>query len=201
MALTFFATDEDLTDLSRRLFQVPGMKVFEEYSASDQKNRWFETPEEVAAYLFEGARRFASWPSGVGGSLTERNLDFNKDLQELFGEKGRTVVESPAIIRVNVITDIQGCLNPYSISCWTEKGARQRSMYGEEAIASVDWQKLKSIVASIERWIRTRSPARLHSHPVMPAAHKQLNEGKALLWNFGEKMGPAALHLQSAHGS
>jgi hypothetical protein len=73
-------------------------------------------------------------------------------------------------------------------------------MYGEEAIAEVDWSKLKSIVASVERWIKKSSPARLHSHPVMPAAYSELSEGNALLWNFGEKVGPATLDPMPQHG-
>jgi len=201
MALIFYAAIGDLTDLSRRLFEVPGMEIFQEYSAPDQRNLFFNTPDEIARYLSEGDRRFAAWPSGAGGDLMRRHVDFSRDYQTQSGRKGRTVVESPSIIRVTPTTDVQGCLNPYSMSCWTEKGARQRSMYGEEAIAAVDWPKLKSIVASIERWINKSSPARLHSNPVMPAAYAELTEGKAVLWNFGERVGPAALHLKSAHGS
>jgi hypothetical protein len=73
-------------------------------------------------------------------------------------------------------------------------------VYGEEAIAGVDWSKLKSIVASVERWVKKSSPARLHSHPVMPAAFSELTEGSAVLWNFGEKVGPAALDSMPPHG-
>ncbi len=200
MALIFYAAVDDLTDLSRRLFEVPGIELFEEYSPPDQSNLFFKTPDEIARYLSKGAGSFAAWPSGVGGALTRKHIVFSGEHQDNSGGTGRTVLESPAIIRLAAITDVEGCLNPSSISCWTEKGARQRSMYGEEAIAGVDWSKLKSIVASVERWIKKSSPARLHSHPVMPAAYSELNEGKALLWNFGEKVGPAALESLPPHG-
>ena len=36
MTILFYAAMDDLTDLSRRLFEVPGIKLFEEYSAPDQ---------------------------------------------------------------------------------------------------------------------------------------------------------------------
>lgn len=196
MALTFYATNEDLTDLSSRLFEVPGMMLFEEYSAPDQQNRYFEIPDDIAKFLNDGAHSFAAWPSGVGGRLTRTDIVFNTDHQERTGKRGRAVLESPAIIRFNRMTTIAGCLNPSSILCWSEKGARQRSGYHEEALTSVDWSKLKSIVASIERWIKKRSPARLRSHPVMPSAFRQMNNGEVLLWNFGEKVGLSSLDIK-----
>lgn len=201
MAMTFYATNEDLKALTLRFFQIPGIKLFQEYSAPDQQNLWFEKPDDIAQYLSDGARSFAAWPSGVGGSLIQKHIEFTKDLQQRFGEKGRTVIESPAIIRVQPVTNVSECLNPFAISCWTEKGARQRSMYSEETIASVDWNKIKTTVASIERWIKKHSPARLHSYPVMPNAYSELTEGEALFWNFGEKIDKTSLYLKLADGS
>ena len=194
MTIIFYAAMDDLTDLSRRLFEVPGIKLFEEYSAPDQPNLFFKSPDEISSYLSEGARSFAAWPSEVGGGLTRKNVAFSREYREEIGKKGWTILESPAIIRVNATTDVERCLNPYSMSCWTEKGARQRSIFNEEVIERVDWSKLRSIVGSVERWIKKCSPVALNSHPIMPAAHTELNEGNAVLWNFGERIGPSRLN-------
>ena len=194
MTIIFYAAMDDLTDLSRRLFEVPGIKLFEEYSAPDQPNLFFKSPDEISSYLSEGARSFAAWPSEVGGGLTRKNVAFSREYREEIGKKGWTILESQAIIRVTATTDVEGCLNPYSMSCWTEKGARQRSIFNEEVIERVDWSKLRSIVGSVERWIKKCSPVALNSHPIMPAAHTELNEGNAVLWNFGERIGPSRLN-------
>ena len=131
MTILFYAAMDDLTDLSRRLFEVPGIKLFEEYSAPDQPNLFFKSPDEISSYLSEGARSFAAWPSEVGGGLTRKNVAFSREYREEIGKKGWTILESPAVIRVTATTDVEGCLNPYSMSCWTEKGARQRSIFNE----------------------------------------------------------------------
>ena len=82
MTVIFYAAMDDLTDLSRRLFEVPGIKLFEEYSAPDQPNLFFKSPDEISSYLSEGARSFAAWPSEVGGGLTRKNVAFSKEYRE-----------------------------------------------------------------------------------------------------------------------
>jgi hypothetical protein len=199
MGLIFFATDGDLTDVSSWLFQVPGMRFFEEYSAPDQQNRWFEEPDEIADLLRNGAHTLAAWPSGVGGKPEQKEVVFSKAQRDELGASGRTVLTSPAIIRVNRNTDLPGCLNPFSISCWTERGARQRSMYDEEVLNSVAWPKLASIVSGIQRQIRKSSPGKLHSYPIMPAAYTKLVDGDVQLWNWGEKVGYPSSYITSTN--
>ena len=189
MALNFFAADDDLTEVVSWLFQVPGMKFFEEYSAPDQQNRWFERADEVTDRLKSSPHMLAAWPSDVGGKPKQKAVRFNKELQDEFGGTGRTILESPAIIRVRRVTEIPECINPFSISCWTEKGARQRSNYDEKALDSVDWSRLTSIVASIERRIKKTSPGRLNSQPILPGAYKRLVDGDAQIWAWGKKVG------------
>lgn len=199
MALTFYATDDDLAEVWRWLFQVPGMKVLEVSLAPDQESRYFAGLEEIADHLRNGAYTIAAWPSQVGGEPQRKEVIFTESVKDELGARGRTILESPALIKMSRLTSGPECLNPCQISRWTEKGARQRSMFDEEVLDSIDWPKLKSIVTSIERQIKKHSLGKLHSHPIMPTAYDRLVTGDLELWNFGEKVGYPSSYVTSAN--
>ena len=186
MTATFFATDVDLAQVWHWLFDVPGMRIFEEYSVPDKANRWFDTWEEILAYLDGGDNSLAAWPSTVGGAPRVEQIRFTKDTQRKFGARGRTVLQSPATINVSRNNPQNGCLASASIVYWTEKGARQRSIFSEDFLDEVDWKQFRSIGSRIERLIAKSAPARMRSYPVMSDAFTRFGNGEIMLWNWGE---------------
>jgi len=187
MTNIFFATDADIAQVWQWLFEVPGMKIFEDYSSPDKPNRWFNTWDEISDALDSESRwLLAAWPETAGGRPRVDKISFDADTQRKLGAKGRTALRSPATINVRRNNDQNGCLASASIACWTEKGARQRSILSEEFIDEVDWAKLRSIVSKIQRQVIKSSPAKLRSYPVMPDAYERFRAGEINLWNWGE---------------
>ncbi len=66
MQLNFFGTDEDVREIWRTLFEVPGMNLLEFSSQPDQPARWFKTWAEVEGYIDSGHWFLAAWPQSVG---------------------------------------------------------------------------------------------------------------------------------------
>ena len=186
MTTTFFATDADMTQVWRWLFDVPGMKIFENYSVPDKPNRWFDTWAGISAYLDAGGRALAAWPATVGGQPRIDRITFNSNTQRKTGAKGRTALVSPATINVGRNNEQNGCLASASIGYWTEKGARQRSVYAEDFLDEVDWKAFRSIASRIERLVAKSAPAKMRSYPVMPDAFERYRNGEIKLWNWGE---------------
>ncbi len=186
MTITFFATDLDLVQVWHWLFDFPGMRIFEEYSVPDKANRWLETWEEILAYIDGGGDNLAAWPSTVGGMPRVKQIRFTKNTQIELGAKGRTVLQSPATIKVRRSDPQNGCLASASTVYWTEKGARQRSIFSEDFLDEVDWKQFRSIGSRIERLIAKSAPARMRSYPVMSDAFTRFSNREIMLWNWGE---------------
>ena len=186
MTATFFATDADLAQVWHWLFDVPGMKIFEDYSVPDNPNRWFETWEEISDYLAQGGRSLAAWPATAGGKPRMDRITFDANTQRKTGAKGRTALLSPATIKVSRNNEQNGCLASASIGYWTEKGARQRSIYPSDFLDEVDWKQFRSTASRIERLIAKSAPAKMRSYPVMPDAFARYSNGEINLWNWGE---------------
>ncbi len=55
-------------------------------------------------------------------------VTFTAETQREFGAKERTFLESAALIHVHRNNEQMGCLANGHVSCWNEKGARQRSI-------------------------------------------------------------------------
>lgn len=195
MALTFFATDIDLAEVWRSLFTQPGMKIFEDYSIPDSNNRWFTEWSQLADVIHLKSSSLAAWPEPAGGKPRIEQVIFDAKTQRKFGKRGRTVLRSPALIKVGRNNDQNGCLASASVSSWTEKGARQRSIFEPAFLDEVDWKQLRSSVARVERFIRKSSPAKLHSYPVMPNAFDRFQKGEICLWNWGEACAYPSPHV------
>jgi len=198
MALTFFATDVDLAEVWRSLLTYPGMKVFEDQSRPDLPNRWFTEWSEVSEAIDGKSTSPAAWLEPAGGEPRLEHVTFNDATQRRLGRKGRTVLASPASIKVGRNNDQNGCLASASISSWTEKGARQRSAFSSEFLDQVDWKRLHSAMAAMKRFIREASPAKIRSCPVMPNAFERFRNGEICLWNWGEACAyPSPLVVES----
>lgn len=186
MPMTFFGTDADIAQVWKWLFDYPGMRVFEDSSRPDQPNRWFSTWTEVADALEAKPASLAAWPEPVGGQPRSEQIIFKPAVQRKLGAKGQTVFRSPATIKVGRNNDQNGCLASASISCWSERGARQRSIFDENFLNEVDWSKLRSIERRMERLVSKFSPAKMRSYPVMANAFERYRNGEIKLWNWGE---------------
>jgi hypothetical protein len=185
MAFTFFGTDLDHAQIYGWLLAFPGMKIFEDYSFPDQTNRWFDSWDAISALTNLKHWPLAAWSETLGGRPRPQQVVFDASTQRKLGAKGRTVLHSPAMIKLGANNEQNGCLANSAISCWTEKGARQRSIYSEEFLDEIDWPKLRSTVGKLERQITKSAPAKMRSYPIMPDAFQQLRTGQIKLWNWG----------------
>jgi hypothetical protein len=185
MQITLFATNADLLQIAQWLLDVPGMTLLEAHSRPDQPNRQLRTVEEVAELIGEGAWGFSAWLETTGAPPSARWIAFEPNTQRKLGAKGRTELYSPAMIGVSRNNDQKGCLAWSSISCWNEKGARQRSFQSDEALNAVDWKALRTFMASLQRKLKKAAPAKLHACLIMEDAFSKLRAGDLKLWNFG----------------
>jgi hypothetical protein len=192
VSLTFFGTDADIAGIWKWVFAIPSVKLFEQYSEIDGANRWFVAYEDALAYLQSGGRSLAAWSEVVGGRPRIEEIEFTPPTQRTLGGKGRSVLHSPAIIGIRSNNEQNGCLASASISCWTEKGARQRSNYSESFLNEVDWAALRSVVGKIQRMVTKASPAKMRSYPIMPDAFARLEAGQQSLWNWGTEIKSAS---------
>lgn len=185
MQITFFATNADLLQVAQWLLDTPGMTLLEAYSRPDQPNRQLRTVEDVAQLIGERAWGFSAWLETTGARPRARWIQFEPNTQHKLGGKGRTVLNSPALIGVSRNNDQNGCLAASYMTCWTEKGAHQRSFESEELLSEVDWKALQSFTSSFQRKLKRAAPAKLHAYPIMEDAFSKLQAGDFELWNFG----------------
>ncbi|MEW9307438.1 hypothetical protein [Labrys neptuniae] len=196
MQTSFFGTDVDAVQVLRWLYDIPEMRFFENHSRPDQPNRWFETWDKTLAYFEGGRSSLAAWPQNVGGVPFLEQITFALDTQRQLDAKGRSVLHSPALIRIIRNSDQNGCLAATNITCWNEKGVRQRSMFSEDIIDSVDWKAFGSIERGIQRKVKTSSPAKLGSTPIMPDAFQHLEAGQIKLWGWGIECDGQSPHIE-----
>jgi hypothetical protein len=195
MQATFFATDVDLLKVVQWFLEVPGMTLFEAASRPDLPNRQFCTVEEVEQSFREPGRNKAAWLASTGARPRLRRIQFEPSTQRRLGAKGRTELASPSMIRISRDTDQNGSLGAAHISCWNEKGARQRSMYAGDVLDQVDWKALRSITGSVQRKLSKASPGKLRSYPIMEDAFSELREGRLSRWNWGAACSYPSPHI------
>jgi hypothetical protein len=187
MQMTFFGTQSDIAQAWRWLLETPGVRVCEEYSRLDQESRWFSTWEELAESIGAPDQGLAAWSEDFGGQPEIKSISFDEAARRQLGATGRTVLQSPAFIRIRQNNDQQGCLAHSTFGCWSEAGARQRSIYSEHVLNSVDWKNLNKTTAAIARRINKESPAKLRSYSIMPDAWRRFEAREIRLWNFGSE--------------
>ena len=187
MSLIFFGTQTDIYQVWCWLLDVPGAALCETYSRPDLPNRWFKSAGELAATDNVFDLRLSAWSKDFGGAPEPERVTFEPVTQRLMCAKGRTVLLSPAFINVVCNNDVNGCLASATLSFWTEKGARQRSMFSDRCLDSVDWKKFSSASASITRRLQKSSPAKMRAYSIMPDAWAKLKAGELKLWNWGSE--------------
>lgn len=187
MQANFFATTEDWVTLWGWVMAIPGMRVVEHYSRPDLPNRNFRTIEEIEAAIRANDFSMAAWPSAVGGQPRVERIDFEPNTARKLGAKGRWAFRSPALITFMRHNEQKvGCLSPSYLSCWSEAGARQRSMLPEDFLNEVDWKAFDSVTRGLQRKMRANSDLALSAAPILPDAAQQLESGTLNLWGWGE---------------
>ena len=131
MSLTFFATDIDLLEVWRRILSIPGMKVLEEYSVPDQPNRLFETVDAVADELQKPAPSLAAWFEPSGGQPRAEAIRFTPQVRAEIGARGRTILCSPALVKIHRHGEQAGCLASAQVD--GRSGLEAVSFNGREA--------------------------------------------------------------------
>jgi len=187
MQFDFFATDDDIRQVWRLLFDVPSMRIFEDYSKPDQSNHWMSDWDEFLIRFEDHKGFLTAWPQCVGGLPRESWVEFEPNTQKKLRARGRTILESPALINVFQSGEYQGCLGNVSMKCWNEKGARQRSFFSEQFCDEVDWPQFRSILAKVQRQIKKMCPAKLRNVPIMHDAFEKFHNGHIKLWNWGQQ--------------
>jgi hypothetical protein len=188
MQFNFFATEDDLLQLWHWVFETPGMRLLQDYSEPDQPNRWFATWTEVENVFAAGRRDVTAWASNAGGQPVPQSIIFDRETQRKLNAKGRTILHSPAFIQYFWVGEQKGCLGASSLSCWSEKGARQRSMLSAEMLDQVDWKQLRSAITKVQRQIKKTASFKLYSAPIMPDAYHKLRDGQIKLWGWGTEI-------------
>ena len=196
MEFDFFATDTDLLQVWQWLYDMPEMRLLESYSEPDEPNKWFNSWEEIEARLRSGNRHMTAWPSAVGGMPRVQDVVFNAETQQKLGARGRTVLRSAAFIDYIWFGEQRGCLGASSLTCWSEKGAAQRSDFREDMVAEVDWKAFRSTFGKIQRQIRKSASHKLHAAPIMPDAWRRTVNREIELWGWGEAVGSESPHLR-----
>lgn len=191
-----------MTRVWETFFRTPGMYILEEYSVPDAPNRWLTSWDEIAAQIGDPTCSLAAWFEPAGGKPREKKITFTPETQRKLQAHGRSVLETPALITIRTLDPLNGCLGATAISYWTEKGARQRSMFSEDLIDQVDWRQLHTVVARLERRIKSEAPAKLRASPVMSDAFDGFRKGEIKLWYGGQTVtSPSPLVVQRELGN
>ena len=185
MQVTFFATNKDLLQVAQWFLDMRGVTLLEAFSRPDMPNRQLRTVDEVAQLIGERAWSFSAWLETTGAPPRARWIEFEPNTQRRLRAKGRTELNSPAMIGISRNNNQNGCLAASYITCWTEKGARQRSFESDERLDDVDWKVLRNFTSSFQRKLKKAAPAKLNSYPILEDAFGKVRAGDLQLWNFG----------------
>lgn len=201
MQANFFGTDADVAQIWCWLFDIAGVRLCEEYSRPDHPNRWFETQDDFEKAGGVSISSLAAWSPEFGPKPTPEKINFTSKTQHQMRAKGRTILRSPAFIRISRNGDQKGCLVASSISYWQERGARSKSVYPSEILDLIDWKKFETTSGAVVRRMRKTAPAKLGRYPIMPDAWAKLVTGEIQLWNWGSACGyPSDLVLPRPTG-
>jgi hypothetical protein len=195
MQTTFFATDADLLEIARWFLEMPGAVLFEPASRPDLPNRWFCTVQEVENHFLEQGRSIAAWLESTGARPIARHIQFEPNTQRRLNASCRTDLVSPSVIAIRRNSDQNGCLAAVYLTCWNEKGARQRSMYSSDILDQVNWKALRSVEGGLKRKLSKASPAKLGSSPIMSDAFEKMKKGRLSLWNWGAACSYPSPHI------
>lgn len=160
--LDFYATGDDLRELLSFIHAQTDIVVFDSYSELDQEVRRFKSLEQVeAAHRLGGhpAIHFQLWSQAVMKRPIIRRIEL-----KVPGHTFRYAVEGAGLMQLYPDGVKDGIIHHTHFGCWTEAGARRRSIHSPD---DCDWRALSKVSGQIQRQVRKMATAKLYTRPVL----------------------------------
>jgi hypothetical protein len=175
----FYALATDLVGVLDFIFAQPGWMLVELASQHDRPLREFHATQEVlAAYpsfdRLDPALYFHLYSPAMGGRVVHKRIDFNfgavPDATFRYDAQGWGLIQ----LYFGRLRD--GRLSP----CHTNHNSERRAQNGESPsavdeigpVAAWSWAEVARVSGRLNRFIRKIAAGRIHSRPVLPAAHE-----------------------------
>ncbi len=198
-SVRFFAVSEDLRELCAYLLDHTDFLIYEAYSRIDKPLRILRDRRSVDALIAETAGeglhlRLVS-PSVVSEPVVRRF-----ELSASVGGGWRSTLEDPSMVSIvqRAPREDSGTslVHRTDWNHWSEKGARQRSVWSDARLDAVNWRELQKFSGRVQYHLRRRiAVARLHGWPVLANAASALRAGRIHLWAEDGK-GPVSAESQ-----
>ena len=186
MIFNFFATREETYELWDRIAELPGVRLLEADARPGKENREFDGFPLAEWEAQDRNFSVVAWASRAGGQPRLRNVAFSVAPMKELGAAGRSILTSPAFIRIHSVSTPAGnFVGPSELVYWTENLAAKSRQFDADQIGEVDWQELGREVTAIKRKITTQSVAKWRGAPVSKKVAESLSDGKDQLWLWG----------------
>jgi len=184
--LDFYAAAVDLRVLLSFIYSHTDIVIFDSYSEFDQEVRRFESVEQVEAVHHLGmhpAVHLQLWSPTVMKRPIIRRIELKGS-----GHTFRYAVEGAGLMQLYPDGAKDGVIYHTHFGCWSEAGARQRSIHPAD---DCDWRALSKVSGQIQRQVRKMATAKLHARPVLRHAFDAVLNGSRL------SLGPATFGADS----
>jgi hypothetical protein len=183
----FYALATDLVEVLEFIFAQPGWSLFELASVPDQPLREFHATRDVLDSYpsfdrLDRDRHFQLHCSTMGGHVSMRRIDFTPGAVP--GATFRYNSEGWGLIQLYFGALRDGRLSP----CHTNHNTQRRAEKWEPTyfdqlgpVAVWNWTEVTRVSGRLNRFIRSVSAAKLHSRPVLRAAHDAQVRGALVL--------------------
>jgi hypothetical protein len=173
MSVSFFASVDDLSDLVKAIFDLPGITVYQTYSAIDRPLVKCVQAEEVVRLIQMGESQFSLWAASVMPPPSIRSIALVK------GGK-RSTIEGCGLYSLHVGHIDSSILCVSTLTWFTEVGARAKCSV-QPGPESVDWAAHKKLGAKLQSLVRRKlQVASVSGRAVLPAALRAHQNGALL---------------------
>ena len=164
---------DDLEDLAKAVLELPGVTVYQTYSAIDQPLVTCTHPQELVRLIQTGESQFSIWASSVMSAPSIRSIALIK------GGK-RSTIEGCGLYSLQVGHIDSSILCVSTITWFTEVGARAKCSVqpGPESVAWAAHKKLGTKLQSLVR--RKLQVASVSGRAVLPGALRAHQNGARL---------------------
>lgn len=191
--MNFIATIEDLGLIIDYMLNDLSHEIWEAYSPIDHSIRKIASSERLKVFGdAKGNLHFGAWHPVLGSEPIFETFKLSPEIG-----KNRTKLTGP-----NIMFTVQGaidfgCLKPSRFVVWSEAGARQRSVYSDAELNSIDWKALQKESGRIKRYIRNKlTVAKIGSTPILHHAFLEF-EAKKFSLGYGKiTIGPDSKHIR-----
>ena len=187
MTFCFYATKDDLVALFRWMDGTGNFQFLEESSRPDLDNRVYESfsESEWSEHSFGYA---CVWPIHAGSQPKKRSIVFEHSTRARLDARGRTILESPALIRFSRTMELS---EPYvshtEMRFETEHSVDKLDRFSRDQIRQLSFVELNKAVAAIKKQVKYMAVARWRTMPVMPGVADLCRTHGAVLWCWGKE--------------